>query len=63
MSDRKNVEPDFAAENIVFERSAAACNLPLEKLAGGFYSDPRTQFGWAFWIERAAVACAKEASQ
>lgn len=62
MSDQKNVQPDFPAEKAAFERSAAACNLPLEKMAGGFYVDPRTQFGWAFWIERAAAACAKEAS-
>ncbi|EIK96078.1 hypothetical protein PMM47T1_14000 [Pseudomonas sp. M47T1] len=55
MTTTKSVEPDFAAEKVEFEAFADEQILRLEKLPGGFYVDPTTQFAWLSWARRASL--------
>jgi hypothetical protein len=55
MSRKKIVEPDFAAENEWFQKSAAEQGMCLDRLPGGFYVEQETQHAWAEWIHRAAL--------
>ena len=50
------IEPDFDAENLEFERVSGECGMNLERMAGGFYVNEKTQFCWVTWIHRAALA-------
>lgn len=50
------IEPDFEAENIIFERVQAKYGMSFERLPGGFYASRETQACWSAWIGRAALA-------
>ncbi|MCM2362446.1 hypothetical protein [Pseudomonas sp. SR18] len=54
MSEQKSFEPDFAAESEKFQKHAIGAGFSLEKLAGGFYVDQKTQHAWAEWIRLVA---------